>query len=220
MRGKKIDLTDTKIGALRFIAPTEPINGRRAGMFLCDCGRTVNKTVSYVVERGQHASCGCQNKRQLTKHGKRNSITYVSWVRMKERCDNPNVNCYRDYGGRGISYCDEWKTFPNFLRDMGERPSQEYTLDRINNELGYSPENCRWATAQEQIENRRCAVKLTYQGQTLSLRGWATKTGLPLTCLAARHFKGWSDARIIETPWTPRHLRKHPNPQYKRRKAS
>jgi len=89
-------------------------------------------------------------------HGMSDTPTYNSWEGMKQRCTNPKATNYSYYGGRGITYCPEWETFAAFLADMGERPSVELTLDRFPNPDGnYEPGNCRWATAKEQINNRR-----------------------------------------------------------------
>lgn len=89
-------------------------------------------------------------------HAGRNcSLTYSSWGAMKERCDNPNHIEFFRWGGRGIKICDRWRNFENFLKDMGERPSKEMSLDRIDNDGNYEPSNCRWATKKQQIENRR-----------------------------------------------------------------
>ena len=90
----------------------------------------------------------------MSTHGRHATPEYRAWSQMKHRCDNPNNRYYRRYGGRGITYVPEWATFEGFFADMGERPSVFHSLDRINNSLGYSPDNCRWATPIEQLLNR------------------------------------------------------------------
>ena len=94
------------------------------------------------------------------KHGKHEASEYVSWEGMMGRCYNPNHHNFKWYGGRGIVVCDRWHEAGNFLEDMGERPSPEYTLGRIDNDKGYEPENCRWETITEQNRNNR-TTKLT-----------------------------------------------------------
>ena len=100
-------------------------------------------------------------KREFHGHAQvgKKSLTYVTWIAMRARCYNPNIPDFKKYGARGITICNRWNSFTNFLTDMGERPKGT-TLDRIDNELGYKPDNCRWATKSEQCRNTR-QTKLT-----------------------------------------------------------
>lgn len=129
----------------------------------CDCGgNTV--TTSLKLRTGHSASCGCKREKILASgtnltHGLSKTRTYRTWKEMRNRCKNEKATQYKWYGARGVSVCERWEKFENFLDDMGIRPVDK-TLDRINPELGYSKENCRWATSKQQAEtNRGCFKK-------------------------------------------------------------
>lgn len=134
---------------------------RWKGLYKCKCFNYLVVSNS-AVTFGNTKSCGCHriesSIRRATKHGHGKvsncSRTYKSWANMKTRCMNQRYKWYHNYGGRGIDICERWLKFENFLADMGERPENK-SLDRINNEIGYSPENCRWATSKEQNNNTR-----------------------------------------------------------------
>jgi hypothetical protein len=115
---------------------------------------------------------------------------------MVQRCTSPNNQNYAQYGGRGVTVCDQWLTFANFLADMGDRPEGK-TLDRIDNSKGYEPGNCRWATRKEQQRNRRSNRLLTHAGQTKTMAQWAEDLGVPYTRLQGRLKMGWSVDRVL-----------------------
>lgn len=118
------------------------------------------------------------------------SDTYSTWESMVSRCHNPNNPCFNAYGGRGILVCDEWRIFEKFLRDMGQRPSRDYSIDRIDNDTGYQPGNCRWATKREQQRNRRDCNYVEIQGRRMCMTEASEVTGLSVGALRLRQRRG------------------------------
>lgn len=125
----------------------------------------------------------------------------VSWRQMRTRCNNPNDGGYRRYGGRGIRVCDRWASFQPFLEDMGARPSLQHSIDRIDNDGDYTPENCRWATQSEQQSNTSRNRMLTHNGVTLTMAEWARRLGMNIQTLHMRlTAQGWSTEKALSTP--------------------
>ncbi len=173
------DLIGKKFGRLHVISQVEKRNKNRAVYWecKCDCGNTKIVTGNHL-KTGHTKSCGCLYDPEMnTKHGyNRRSGTkpeYNIWCNMKNRCQNPEYKEYHLYGGRGIKVCDRWSKFENFIEDMGDRPSKIYSLDRENNDLGYSPDNCRWATIVTQQRNKRSNRWIEYNGKRMILKEWA-----------------------------------------------
>lgn len=127
------------------------------------------------------------------------SPTYRTWLAMLNRCTNPKQGNYRYYGGRGISVCERWTTFAHFLADVGERPSGA-TLDRINNDIGYEPSNCRWSQHTVQMRNTRSNRMLTYNGETMCLSAWAMRYGMNRERLKQRLERGWPLHKALTLP--------------------
>jgi len=126
---------------------------------------------------------------------------YKIWYKMKDRCNNPNNIGYKDYGGRGIKLCQHWDgSFQAFFKDMGNPPSPEHSIERINNHEGYSKTNCKWADKFEQGRNKRNNVILIHQGKAQTLSDWAREIRISIGTLWKRVQLGWHDHKIITTP--------------------
>lgn len=121
-------------------------------------------------------------------HNKTHSRVYNIWAMMRQRCTNPRAANYITYGARGITVCERWARFKNFYADMGDPPSAKHTLDRIDLNGPYTPENCRWADVETQQNNRSSSVKITAFGETLSVAQWARRTGLTRDMVQHRIF--------------------------------
>lgn len=175
---------------------------------ICECGK--EKTVyQHHLKSGAIVSCGCYKDentvRRSTTHGmasrKNTSPEYRSWASMLMRCNNPNNADYRHYGGRGIQVCERWHSFENFLEDMGCRPDLKHSLDRIDNNRGYSKDNCRWATKKEQSRNTRRSKTLEWRGVSRSLQEWSEILGIKASTISRRLTRDhWTIERALTTP--------------------
>ena len=162
---------------------------------LQNLGWTIERTLTTPVKKGPPLR---------VIHGPSGSVEYGALRGIIGRCYNPKINAYKDYGGRGIKVCDRWldkkNGFSNFLTDMGKRP-EGTSIDRINNDGDYCPENCRWATKEEQSNNTRRSKKIEYKGETLSITQWARRLNIRMGTLRRRIFEyDWSIERSLTTP--------------------
>lgn len=195
-RHKKIanDLTGAKFGRLTALAeaPRERGNWRVRWTCQCDCGVRTTVSASHLT-MGKIQSCGClKSELDVTRnrtHGKSKTPTYKNWAEMLKRCRNPKSKNWEYYGGRGITVCDRWLSFENFLEDMGERPDG-MSVERMNNSLGYSPENCKWATFLEQMNNTRKCKPVFFNGRTITISMLAREYGLNPKAVLERVRKG------------------------------
>ena len=147
---------------------------------LCDCGNYTVATTGKLME-GKAKSCGCKKGITMGTHRMTGTSVYGSWQAMKTRCLNPNYPGYEDYGGRGITICERWLKFENFFEDMGYPPSENHSIERMNNELGYYKENCKWGTDKEQARNKRNNSWIEFNGSRKLKRVWAEELGIHYT---------------------------------------
>ena len=187
------DLAGRKFGKL---SPVEICGRNRSKKVIwkcvCDCGNEHQATRNSLIT-GHAVSCGCVWRSNIAKgnpkHGKCGTLTYNSWSGMVSRCTDPNNHSFKNYGARGITVCDRWRDFRNFLDDMGEaQPGM--TIERIDNNHGYSKENCRWATRWEQSRNTRRNRMFEIDGVSLCLQDWADKYGIRRRTLETRLDQG------------------------------
>ncbi len=197
------------INGVLFVENVPKTDAHRRGMFKCPfCDSLFNVLIQAIVSKNT-ISCGCQMRKRDSKHGhnkttKTRSSEYESWNSMKDRCLNKKSSNYRRYGAVGITVCDRWLDFNNFIKDMGCKPSPKHSIDRFpNNKGNYEPGNCRWATAKEQTRNRENTVHLTYNGLTKPMACWAEALKLSYGALSYRRKMGKSVSEILRTKVPP-----------------
>ena len=181
-------------------------NGRGYCRCCCECGAVKNIRSDHLIRKLKPVvSCGCYNREKARTQGTHHGTAtdeYRVWQSMKKRCLNKNSTDYASYGGKGISICARWlNSFPNFLSDMGTRPSSAHSIDRIDNAKGYSPENCRWATSSDQANNRKNNILLTFRGETKTVAQWCTILGVNYYLVYQRITDlGWDAEKALTAP--------------------
>lgn len=212
MRGRApLNLAGQKFGELTTVKIIgRSVAGRVLWSCMCSCGST-SVVSTGDLRSGGTRSCGCSKTKFINEtrvaHGEARrsfkSPEYRTWSGMLSRCSNPNVQGYKNYGGRGIKVCKRWLKFENFLADMGRRPSPKHTIEREDNDLGYTPKNCTWLHHSKQSGNRRTNHRLVHSGLSMTITEWAKKLGLTQNLISNRLFRGWSVERALTTPAIP-----------------
>lgn len=209
-----IDLTGKRFGRLTVVGRAADYikpSGKRCAMWhcVCDCGKEKD-ILGENLKKGATRSCGCfrsdENTRQNSTHHLSTSPLYAVWCAMKARCNNPNATYFKHYGGRGIKVCDSWmnsfESFRDWAMSSGYNENAgrgECTLDRIDNNGNYEPENCRWITSVAQANNRRSNRVFSYNGEEHNITEWAGIMGLNPKTLFNRIYSGWDFKRAITT---------------------
>ena len=215
---RKVDLTGQRFNHLTVIRTADDDMKHHGQKWICrcDCGNEVTIRMD-GLQSGHVKSCGCINRRRTT-HGQAKTKLFKVWTSMKQRCQNPNDTRYKDYGARGITVCSEWQEFEPFYKwAFANGYEQNLTIDRVDNNGNYCPENCRWTTRKVQMSNRRNTVYLEYCGESKSISEWSSITGISRHVLDNRMRSGWTVERILteqvkhtkqkeigmrgETPW-------------------
>lgn len=204
---KPLDIKGEIFGQLTVLEKTgNSISGHSSvWKCVCNCGN-VKEVLGSNLKAGKTKSCGCLLKTNTRiglssiKHGMHNTSSYRAWANMIYRCTNSNYKYFHHYGGRGIEVIAHWRnSFENFLKDMGECPNG-MSLDRINNDGNYQPDNCRWATNKDQANNKRNNVKVTYQNETKTIAQWSRVTGVGTNVIRRRLLAGWNIADALTVP--------------------
>ena len=199
---KRLDLTGQRFNKLIVINKEKTENGRIFWNCLCDCGNNI-VVITGNLKSNRVKSCGCLKVQKLiersTIHNQRHSKLYEVWKSIKQRCFNPNNSSYKNYGGRGITMCDEWKNdFTSFLNwSINNGYSIGLTIDRVNNDWNYCPNNCRWVDRRIQANNTRCNKLITINNKTDTLANWIRFYKISYSSYYKRIKKGLSEQEAL-----------------------
>ena len=202
--GQFVDLKGIKIGRLRVLKIIFIKNRSIYWECLCDCGKVTNVKGGHLTSRATK-SCGCFQKERASqasrKHGMSNTVEFSTWRRMINRCCNKRCQDFSRYGGRGIKVCDRWlKSFNNFFKDMGKRPSESHSIERENNSGNYEPSNCIWATMSVQCNNTSRNRILNINGDRKTMSQWCRIHKIRMKNVWYRLNAGWNPERALTIP--------------------
>lgn len=193
-----VDLKGRRFGYLTVKNKVKVSYGKYKWLCLCDCGKE-HLVNTYHLLNGDIVSCGCMHYK--IGHGQTNTRLYHIWCTMKARCNRKSSAKYRRYGGRGIRLCNEWRCFENFYSWAMENGYDEtLSINRIDNDGDYCPENCRWATVKQQANNTSRTKRITAFGQTHSVSEWSEITGIDAKLIYRRLYRGWSEEAALTIP--------------------
>ncbi len=196
-----MDLTGKRFNRLRVVelSATKDSCGKPKWMCVCDCGSECEVSGS-CLRRGQTQSCGClcveRSKLSNTTHGKKGSRVHRIWSGMLNRCRNKNCRNFPAYGGRGITVCARWMDFALFYSDMGDPPTSDHTIERKENNSGYSKSNCEWVPSCRQALNRRNTLRVRFRGKQLAASEVDRILGLYAGTTARRISRGWTETQL------------------------
>ena len=202
-----VDMTGKRYGRLEVLKRGENVGDRVGWICRCDCG-TVKTISGDMLRKGLVISCGCYRKeistQRATKHSQCGSRLYMTYHNMKKRCYNPNSDHYKWYGAENKHICDEWmgeKGFENFSDwALKNGYSEELTIDRKDNNKGYSPDNCRWVTPKQNCRNKRNNHYVVISGEKKTLAEWCECFGVDERLVRSRISCGWDEKRALTTP--------------------
>ena len=203
--GVVMDLKGQRFGRWLVEEHVGKVGARHCWRCTCDCGRT-GIVAANNLRTGKSQGCGRKTCKYVhLKHGlqrdRKQTPEYRIWAAIKGRCLNPADAEYHNYGGRGIKMCQRWQDDAGaFVADMGPRPSPKHSVDRQDNDGHYEPGNCRWATIEEQANNRRNNVRLTFNGKTQTMAQWCRELGLNDSLVESRISRGWNPTDALTVP--------------------
>ncbi|AMX93736.1 MULTISPECIES: hypothetical protein [Mesorhizobium] len=208
------DITGRKFNRLTAASYAGRMGSDHAFVFACECGNEII-TKGYLVSTEVTRSCGCllvdKNREIRTTHGLSHTREWRIWAGMKNRCLNPRVKRFSDYGGRGIKVCDRWLHgdgerggFECFITDLGMRLSSKHSIERKENDGNYEPGNVAWATRPEQAKNTRVVRRIEFRGETKTSHEWASAVGISSNEINKRLRRGWSVERALTQPMRER----------------